>query len=122
MRDHVELPDRTVRHEEPMLELEVATVPACVPEQRGEPLDFIRMNPGANELEGHVLPRIDAVDAIRLLGPLDCVGGDVPRKAAGAAQTLGFAQERLAAAQYGLVRIPLDGDAGQMGEPANQFL
>lgn len=105
-----------------MLEFEVTAGASRLLNDVIEERDIVRMNAAANQIESHADALREFENTVELLGPSDLASGQPRRKAADAAETLGFCQERLAAFHGVLGLRTLDRNARNVRDLRDQFL
>src|SRR5207248_8025757 len=110
------------RHQQATLEFEIVGLAACPFRPRHEPRRILRVDAPEDQADGDRRSRIDAEDAIGLLGPFDLVGRDAPRKGAYQAEALTLGEERFAPPERSLCSHAFDGDARDVRDLRDELL
>src|SRR5690242_8321061 len=99
MGPDVDILGGTIRHDEPVLQIHVSSVPPRALRGLLHPGEIVRMNPRQYELQRGPHPRVIPDDAKGLRGPIELTARDGPAETAGEAEALGFLQVSFAAPQ-----------------------
>ena len=99
MSHGVDVPHRTVRHQQSVFMIKIGSGAGCGIDCPLHRSPIVRMRPLENDFQGWFCRWVTSEDSERFVGPEDLPGGDIPSKAPGTAQSLRFSQIHFAMQQ-----------------------